>query len=104
MRIRVFLTVMVALLLGTPSIAQNDDLYDDGVLRTFSLEFSQSGWWAQLTANYESETNLEATLSVGDRAYEGVGCVFAAIRPINRSIPIRNRSTSRSTTRMKTYA
>ncbi|MFA6111047.1 MAG: CotH kinase family protein, partial [Candidatus Latescibacterota bacterium] len=51
-------------------------LYDPTVLRTFELTFSQSDWWEQLTANYESETEIPADLTVDGVAYPGVGVRF----------------------------
>lgn len=52
------------------------DLYDEAVLPVLQLEFSQADWWTQLQANYQSKTNLPATLTVDGVVYEGVGVRF----------------------------
>lgn len=51
-------------------------LYDPTVLRTFELTFGQSDWWEQLTANYESEVEIPADLTVDGEVYPGVGVRF----------------------------
>lgn len=61
------------------SDADNGDvpgLYDIESYRVMRLEFAQSDWLAQLTANYGTEVNLVASLTVDDVAYEGVGVRF----------------------------
>ncbi len=52
------------------------ELYDEGVLRTFKLTFSQANYWTLLTNNYASKTNLPATLTVDGSVYPGVGVRF----------------------------
>ena len=53
-----------------------EDLYDETMLRTLKLTFSQANWWTLLTNNYQSKTNLPATLTVDGVVYEGVGVRF----------------------------
>lgn len=60
--------------LAWPVVAE--DLYDPHVLRTISLQFAQQDWWARLVANYQSKTNLPATMVCDGRSYEGVGVRF----------------------------
>jgi spore coat protein CotH len=48
-------------------------LYDPTFLRTLSLTFTQANWQQQLTANYNSGTNLVADLAVNGTPYRGVG-------------------------------
>jgi len=62
------------LVLAATAVAQ--DLYDPYTLRTISLRFSQPDWWSRLTANYQSKTNLPATLVFEGQVYEGVGVRF----------------------------
>ena len=56
--------------------AAQEDFYDETVLRTIQLEFSQRDWWSQLEANYQAKENILATLTVDGVAYEGVGVRF----------------------------
>jgi len=62
-----------------PVHAFEQDFYDETVLRTLQLEFSQPDWWSQLQANYESEQNIPATLIVDGVTYEGVGVRFRGL-------------------------
>jgi hypothetical protein len=69
--------VLVALALFCQAVrATQGDFYDDNILRTLHLEFSQPDWWQQLTSNYQSKQNIPATLTVDDVTYEGVGVRF----------------------------
>jgi hypothetical protein len=58
------------------------DLYDETVLRTIKLQFSQANYWTLLTNNKNSDdksgtqTNIPATLTVDDVTYPGVGVRF----------------------------
>ncbi|NRA95307.1 MAG: CotH kinase family protein [Planctomycetes bacterium] len=75
--IRSALTLLLLVVLFSPaSVAQTPDLYDETVLRTVELTFSQSDWWQQLTANYASETYLQADMTVEGTSYPGVGVRF----------------------------
>jgi hypothetical protein len=56
--------------------ATQEDFYDETVLRILELEFSQSDWWNQLEANYQTKENIIATLTADGVAYEGVGVRF----------------------------
>ena len=58
------------------SIAAGQGLYDEAVLRTLYLQFSDRTWWSQLQANYQSKENLPAALTVDGVTYEGVGVRF----------------------------
>ena len=51
-------------------------LYDESVLRTINIEFSQQDWWDQLTANYVSDIDIPADLTVDGVTYPGVGVRF----------------------------
>lgn len=53
-----------------------DDFYDETVLRTLQLEFSQSDWWSQLEANYTTKENILATLTTDDLVCIDVGVRF----------------------------
>ncbi|MEN6336902.1 MAG: CotH kinase family protein [Phycisphaerales bacterium] len=52
------------------------DLYDEGAMPVLELRFSQSNWYTLLTSNYQSKTDLAATLTVEGVVYEGVGVRF----------------------------
>ncbi|MBP8910488.1 MAG: CotH kinase family protein [Phycisphaerae bacterium] len=56
--------------------ASGADLYDEGVLAVLELRFPQSNWYTLLTNNYQSKTDLAATLTVDGVVYEGVGVRF----------------------------
>jgi len=56
--------------------AAREDFYDETVLRTLELEFSQSDWWNQLEANYQTKENIIAALTADGVTYEGVGVRF----------------------------
>ncbi|MGA1842888.1 MAG: CotH kinase family protein, partial [bacterium] len=51
-------------------------LYDETILRTIYLEFSQEDWWQQLEANYYTEENILADLTMDGNTYHGVGVRF----------------------------
>jgi len=58
---------------GTPVAAGG--LYDESILRTIYLEFTQQDWWQQLINNYNAgqEENLVADLILDGIRYPGVG-------------------------------
>lgn len=56
--------------------AQSHGLYNDSLVRSFYLTFSQPNYWSQLQANYASKTNLPATLVVDGVTYDSVGVRF----------------------------
>lgn len=60
------------LLGGLPSTG----LYEKGVLRTLDLQFAQSNYWQQLQQNYQSQTDILATLTVDGTVYDSVGVRF----------------------------
>ena len=52
------------------------DFYDEGVMPVVQLQFSQANWYTLLQSNYQSKTDLAATLTVDGVVYEGVGVRF----------------------------
>ncbi|MGD8787585.1 MAG: CotH kinase family protein, partial [Phycisphaerales bacterium] len=70
------LIIPAVLVLSVQTLAYQEDLYDDNVLRTIQLEFSQSNWWSQLQANYQAKENILATMIVDGVTYEDVGVRF----------------------------
>ena len=56
--------------------AQKPDLYDLDVVRDIRLTFSQSNWWTLLTNNYNSGTNIEATMQMDSETLTRVGVRF----------------------------
>jgi len=53
--------------------AQEADLYDPGVLRTFNLTFHDTNWETLLRNNYQSQTYILADLVVDGVSYPDVG-------------------------------
>lgn len=51
-------------------------LYERSTIKKVYLNFSQSDYWAQLTANYATEGNIHATLVADGVTYPGVGVRF----------------------------
>ena len=54
----------------------NSDLYDEAVIRDFYINFTQSNYWTLLTNNYQSHTDLAATLIVDGDTFPNVGVRF----------------------------
>ena len=51
-------------------------LYDQSMIRTIDLNFSQSNYWTQLTNNYDSKTEIAADMTVDGVTYPNVGVRF----------------------------
>lgn len=51
-------------------------LYDKNTVKDVYLNFAQTNYWSLLTANYSSETNIEATMIYDGVTYPGVGVRF----------------------------
>ncbi len=51
-------------------------LYKHDEMKTIYLEFAQSNWWNLLTTNYNSGTDLAATMTVDGVVYDQVGVGF----------------------------
>ncbi|MBL7802281.1 MAG: CotH kinase family protein [Saprospiraceae bacterium] len=51
-------------------------LYDESIIRTINLDFSQSNYWTLLTQNYASHTDIPATMTVDGVVYDSVGVRF----------------------------
>ena len=47
--------------------------YDDEIIRTIYIDFEESNWNQILTSNYDSKTDLPATITFEDETYSGVG-------------------------------
>jgi len=69
---------LLATILATASAlsAQIPDLYDMDTVRDVHLTFAQSNWWSQLTANYQPEINIPATLQWSGVTVQNVGVRF----------------------------
>lgn len=63
---------LLALLALAPA-ARAQDFYDVNVLRTVNLQFHDANWWSLLQANYVSQTNILADLTVDGVTYPDVG-------------------------------
>ncbi len=59
--------------------------YKHDVMKTIYLEFSQSNWWNLLTTNYNSGTDLSATMTVDGVVYEQVGVGFKGATSYNQT-------------------
>ncbi|MBE0638514.1 MAG: lamin tail domain-containing protein [Bacteroidales bacterium] len=57
---------------GVPSTG----LYDEVVIDTVYLYFDQSNYWQQLIANYQSKTNIPATMVFRGETFDSVGVRF----------------------------
>lgn len=57
---------------GQPSTG----LYTKQTIRTLDLQFAQANYWALMTQNYSSQTDLPATLTVDGLVYDSVGVRF----------------------------
>ncbi len=51
-------------------------LYDESVIRTIHLDFDQSNYWTLLTQNYQSHTDIPATMTVEGQVFDSVGVRF----------------------------
>ncbi len=60
------------LLGGQPSTG----LYEKPVMRTFDLQFAQPNYWQLMQQNYQTQTDIQATLSVDGTVYDSVGVRF----------------------------
>lgn len=76
MKTQTWLTLAILAGLAPCTITTASDFYDPSVLTTLELQFDQTDWWAQLEANYDSQENILATLTVEDVNYEDVGVRF----------------------------
>ncbi|MFQ5504228.1 MAG: CotH kinase family protein [Planctomycetota bacterium] len=77
-------------LLPAAGSAQRPDLYDESVLRTFTLAFKQPDWWKQLEKNYAIRLHIKADLTVDGVTYPDVGVRFRGHSSYN-SIPVTSR-------------
>jgi spore coat protein CotH len=50
--------------------------YEKKIIRDIHLDFPQPNYWALLTSNYESETEIPATMTVDNVIYDSVGVRF----------------------------
>ena len=51
-------------------------VYDESLLRTVELEFTQPNYWLLLTQNYASKTDIAATMKVDGQTFPNVGVRF----------------------------
>lgn len=51
-------------------------LYEKTIIRDIHLDFPQPNYWALLTSNYESETEIPASMTVDNVTYDSVGVRF----------------------------
>ncbi|MBK8913772.1 MAG: CotH kinase family protein [Phycisphaerales bacterium] len=69
---RLLLAVGLLVCAGAGAV-RGQDLYDTTVLRTFAFEFHDADWLSRLRANYASQTNILADLTVDGVTYPSVG-------------------------------
>jgi hypothetical protein len=53
-----------------------EGMYDKNVIREVYLDFPQADYWTQLTNNYETETEIPATMTIDGTSYDSVGVRF----------------------------
>ncbi|MEZ5173191.1 MAG: CotH kinase family protein [Bacteroidia bacterium] len=53
-----------------------EGFYDSTIIRSLYLDFSQSNYWSQLTANYQTRTPIPATLTIDGVVMDSVGVGF----------------------------
>lgn len=53
-----------------------DGLYDETLVRSIDLQFSQPNYWSLLQTNYQSGTDIPAAMTVEGQTYENVGARF----------------------------
>lgn len=53
-----------------------EGLYDETLVRTIALQFDQPNYWQLLQANYQTSTDIPATMSVDGLTYDSVGIRF----------------------------
>lgn len=54
----------------------SEGFYDESVIREVNLQFSQANYWQLLTNNYQSKTNIPATMTVDGKVIDSVGVRF----------------------------
>lgn len=59
--------------------------YQEDVLETVYLDFPNTNYWDQLTANYNSKTPIEATLRYKDKTLQQVGVRFRGLTSYQRA-------------------
>ena len=57
---------------GQPSTGR----YEKGVIRTLDLQFAQANYWTLMIQNYNSHTDIRATLTVDGEVFDSVGVRF----------------------------
>jgi hypothetical protein len=53
-----------------------DGLYDETLVRTIALQFNQPNYWQLLQTNYQTSTDIFATMTVDGVTYDSVGVRF----------------------------
>jgi len=76
MTTKAWVAALVCAELWATGWAAEADFYDETALPVLKLRFSQANWYGLLQANYQSKTDLAATLTVDGVVYEGVGVRF----------------------------
>ncbi len=51
-------------------------LYDESIIRTINLDFTQPNYWTLLTQNYQNHTDIPAAMTVDGVVYDSVGVRF----------------------------
>ena len=71
-------------------------LYDPSVLRTLFLRFDMPDWQARLAANYRTDVELPATVTVDGRVYRDVGVHFRGASSYRMVGPDSKKSLNRA--------
>ena len=70
----------------------SEGMYDENIIRKFEFVFDQSNYWALLTNNYNSKTDLPATLYVDGEKFEQVGIRFKGQTSYSRANNTQKKS------------
>ena len=62
---------------------QSSGFYDETLLRTIALSFSQADYWQQMVNNYTAEVNIPADLAMDGKLYPSVGVRFKGMTSYN---------------------
>lgn len=53
-----------------------DGFYEDSVIQTVRFDFPQGNYWSLMTQNYQSKTELPATVTINGEVFDSVGVRF----------------------------
>ncbi len=75
----------------------NQDLYNQSIIRNIYLDFPQSNYWTLLTQNYQNKIDLPATMTVDGTVYDSVGVRFKGQTSYSQTTSSQKKSFNIST-------